>query len=134
MNSSGRSSATAGVLADFLPVYDKLNQLKEKYANNDFGSKYGGLSMDATFAKMGVKEYAVAAGETVDNFRMAVGESEYSAEFAKDTVIRPVAGGMELEGNVIRAAECVASLGAEEKAQEDEEDSQKDETEETDSE
>jgi hypothetical protein len=107
-------------------VYDKLNQLKEKYANDDFGSKYGGLSMDATFAKMGVKEYSVAVGETVDSFRMAVGESEHSTEFAKDTVIRPVAMGMELEGNVIRAAVCVASLGAdeEEKAQEDEQETE----------
>jgi molecular chaperone GrpE (heat shock protein) len=101
-------------LADFLPVYDKLNELQEKNAEDEFGRKYGGLSMGPTFTKMGVKEYAVEVGATLDNFRMAVVESEHSSDFDKGTVIRPVAMGMELEGNVIRAAECVASLGAEE--------------------
>ena len=127
MNSSSRSSATAGVLADFLPVYDKMNQLKEKYANDDFGSKYGGLAVDTAFAKMGVKSYTVEVGEAVDSLRMTVVDSEHSNDFDKETVIRPVALGLDLEGNVVRAAECVASLGAEEKEQ----DSQPDEAEET---
>ena len=108
--------ATANVLREFLPVYDKMNQLKEKYADDEFGSKYSGLSMTPTFNKMGVQEYTLAEGDPVDNFRAVVVDSEYSTTHPKDTVIRPTAMGLELEGNVIRSAECVASLGSEEEA------------------
>jgi molecular chaperone GrpE (heat shock protein) len=103
-------------LADFLPVYDQFIDLKEKYSNDEFGAKFAGLSIADTFSKMGVTEYSVEAGQAVDNFRVAVVENEYSTEFAKDTVIHPIAPGMELEGNVIRAAQCVASAGSEEEA------------------
>ena len=117
MNSSNRSSATANVLSEFLPLYDKFVSLKEKYADSEFGSKYGSLSIEASFAKMGVTEYTLEAGQDVDSYRMAVVETEYSTEIAKDKVIRPVAAGLELEGNVIRAAQCVASAGPEEAAE-----------------
>lgn len=103
----------AGVLRDFLPVYDTLNALKEKYANDEFGSKYGGLSIGPTFAKMGIKEFSISEGEALDLIRMNVVGSEYSGA-AKDTVIAQVAPGMDLEGNVIRAAQCITSLGSEE--------------------
>jgi molecular chaperone GrpE (heat shock protein) len=119
-NSSSRSSATAGALVDFLPIYDKFAELKAKYAGEEFGNSYVSINMEATFSKMGVTEYAVEAGQAVDNFRIAVVESEYSTDFAKDTVIRPVSSGLELEGNVVRAALCVASSGAEEQAVSDE--------------
>jgi molecular chaperone GrpE (heat shock protein) len=99
---------------EFVSLYDRLNELKEKYAGDDFGTKYNGLTMKPTFSKMGVEEYTVEVGAEVDNFRMTVVESEHSSEYAKDTVIRSVTMGMELEGNVIRPAECVASLGTEE--------------------
>jgi molecular chaperone GrpE (heat shock protein) len=120
MNSSSRSSATAGALVGFLPIYDKFAELKEKYADEEFGNKYVSLSMEATFSKMGVTEYAVETGQALDNFRIAVVETEYSTDVAKDTIIRPIASGLELEGNVIRAALCVASAGAEEQAVSDE--------------
>lgn len=110
-------------------MYDRLNELKEKYANNEFGLKYNGITMQPTFSSMGVEEYTVEAGAKVDNFRMKVVESEYSSEYAKDTVIRPVTVGMQLEGNAMRPAECVASLGIEEEikaAEEGEEDSEED--------
>ena len=97
-------------------AYDKMEEMKAKYAGDEFGSKYGGLSIAETFSKMGVTDYSVEAGQPVDNIRMAVVETEYSNEFAKDTVIRPTVGGLELEGNVIRAAQCVASFGSEEEA------------------
>jgi molecular chaperone GrpE (heat shock protein) len=115
MNSSSKSNAMAGVLKDFLPVYDTMNTLKDKYANDEFGSKYGGLAMGPTFAKMGVKEFSVVGGVPVDLIRMKVVSSEYS-EAAKGTVVAQVAPGMELEGNVIRAAECMTSLGSEDEA------------------
>lgn len=121
MNSNSRASANAAILADFLPAYDTMAQLKEKYGEDEFGSKYSGLTLDTAFSKMGAKDYTVEIGESVDNYRMAVVESEHSTEFAKDTVIRPVALGLELEGNVIRSAECVASLGPEEEESADEE-------------
>eukprot|EP00980_Cylindrotheca_fusiformis_P030440 scaffold24812_cov171-Cylindrotheca_fusiformis.AAC.3 len=116
MNSSSRSSATAAALSDFLPVYDKFKELKEKYEGNEFGAKFGSLSMEASFAKMGVTEYTVEPGQKVDNYRVAAVEMEHSTDFEKDTVLRPVDSGLELEGNVIRAALCVASAGPEEDA------------------
>ena len=54
MTSSSKSSATAGVLSEFLPIYDQMSELNTKFADSEFGSKYGGLSLDPTFAKMGV--------------------------------------------------------------------------------
>jgi molecular chaperone GrpE (heat shock protein) len=115
MNSSNKSNAMAGVLRDFLPAYDTMNELKVKYANDEFGSKYSGLSIGPTFEKMGVKEFSVAGGGPVDLIRMKVVGSEYS-EAAKDTVVAQVASGIELEGNVIRAAECITSLGSQDEA------------------
>ena len=116
--------ATANVVKEFLPVYDKMISLKEKYANDEFGAGYGGLSMTAAFSKMGIQEFTVNAGDPVDNYRMAVIDSEYSTTQAKNTVIKPLAMGLELEGNVIRAAECVASLGSEEDAKKEKEEAE----------
>ena len=90
-----------------------MDSLKEKYINDEFGSKYGGLSLGPTFTKMGVKEFSVQPGASIDLIRMNVVGTEYS-EAVKDTVIRQVTPGMELEGNVIRAAGCISSLGKEE--------------------
>ena len=94
-----------------MPAYDKLNGLKEKYSDGGFGAAYSELNLQATFANLGVTDYNVVPGEEVNNFRMKVLESEMSKDFAKDTVIREVSSGLELDGNVIRAASCVASLG-----------------------
>mmetsp|Transcript_85616 Transcript_85616/g.247112 ORF Transcript_85616/g.247112 Transcript_85616/m.247112 type:complete len:266 (+) Transcript_85616:100-897(+) len=112
MNSSSKSNALAGVLRDFLPVYDRMDSLKEKYISDEFGSKYAGLSIGPTFTKMGVKEFSVQPGAPIDLIRMNVVATEYS-EALKDTVIRQVAPGLELEGNVIRAAACISSMGTE---------------------
>jgi len=49
---------------------------------------------------------------------MKVLESEVSTEHPKDSILRQVAPGLELNGNVIRAALCVSSLGMEEKVEE----------------
>ena len=108
-------------MKEFLPVYDKLNTLRETYQENEFGTKYSALNLEATFATLGVTDFNVEAGEKVNNFRMKVLESEINADFAKDTILRQVAPGMELDGNVIRAALCVSSLGAEEEAAAEEE-------------
>ena len=112
MNSSNKSNAMAGILRNFLPIYDTLDEMKERYVNDEFGSKYGGLTLGPTFAKIGVKEFSVGAGEPLDHIRVKVVGSEYS-NAGKDTIIAQLALGMELEGNVIRAAECITSLGNE---------------------
>jgi molecular chaperone GrpE (heat shock protein) len=114
MNSSSQSNAIAGILRNFLPIYDKLEIMKEKYANDEFGRQYGGLWIGPTFVNMGVKEYSVAEGDTLDRIRMNVVTSEYSNTAPKDTVITQLSPGMELEGNVVRAAACVISRGNEE--------------------
>jgi len=124
MNSSGRSSATAAVCTDFLPVFDKMNELKDKYSDDEFGSKYSGLSMEAAFSKLSVTQFTPDCGDAID-FRVSVVDTECSSSFAKDTVIRSLSSGMELEGNIIRPAECVASLGPE---KDEEEDSDEDES------
>lgn len=113
--STSQSSATAAVLKQFLPMYDTLNTLKETYENDEFGAKFSELNLQQTFSKLGVTDFEVQVGEKVNNFRMKVLESEVSADGsqAKDTILRQVAPGMELDGNVIRAALCVSSLGAE---------------------
>ena len=108
-------------MKDFLPIYDKLNSLRETYQENEFGTKYSALNLESTFETLGVTDFNVEAGEKVNNFRMKVLESEINADFAKDTILRQVAPGMELDGNVIRAALCVSSLGAEEEASAEEE-------------
>merc|ERR1712176_73101 len=116
--STSQASATAAVLKDFLPMYDKLNTLKETYSDDEFGRKYSELNLQQTFSTLGVTDFNVEAGQTINNFRMKVLEKEVSTEQPKDTVLRQVAPGMELDGNVIRAALCVSSLGAEEEADE----------------
>jgi len=112
--STSQASATAAVLKDFLSMFDKMNTLKETYLEDEFGRKYSELNLQETFSKLGVTDYNAEAGQTVNNFRMKVLESEVSTEQPKDTVLRQVAPGMELDGNVIRAALCVSSLGPEE--------------------
>lgn len=116
--STSKASATAAVLKDFLPIYDKLNTIKETYLEDEFGRKFSELNLQQTFSTLGVTEYNVEAGETVNNFRMKVLESEVSTEQRKDTVLRQVAPGLELDGNVVRAALCVSSLGTEESGDE----------------
>jgi len=123
LQSSNKYAATAGVLTEFLPVLDRLQALREQYDNDEFGAKYSALAggLRAAFTEMGVTEYTVNEGEPVDKSRVVVVDSEYSETVEKDTVLRPVAIGMELQGNVVRMAECVASLGSETSSAEEEE-------------
>jgi len=111
--STSKASATASVLKEFLPIYDNLNQLKETYSEDEFGKKYSELNLEQTFATLGVTSFDVQQGDKINNFRMKVLESEYSNDCAKDTVLKMVSPGMELDGNVLRPASCVSSLGSE---------------------
>ena len=113
--SSNKSGAMAGVLTSFLPVLDHLGHLQDQYGDDDFGKSYNALQgiMRQVFTDLGATEYTVNTGDKVDMIRMNAIESVHSAAHPADTVIQPLTLGWELQGNVIRAAECVTSLGPE---------------------
>jgi molecular chaperone GrpE (heat shock protein) len=115
VNSSSREAAVASVLQNFLPVLDDLTCLQEKYGSDDFGKSFSALGgiLQGVFKELGVVEYSIQPGDAVNKQRVEVVEEEYSEEFEKGTVIHPVSMGMELQGNVVRKATCVASLGSE---------------------
>jgi molecular chaperone GrpE (heat shock protein) len=109
------STAKAAILQDFLPVLDELRALDEKYAGDDFAQSYKALRWDLNNAMtaLGMSEYTAEVGATADPTRVVAVEEQYSNDFAKGAVISPVAVGLELQGNVMRMAECVVSLGSE---------------------
>ena len=108
------------MLQNFLPIMDDFESLQEKYGSDDFGKSFATLGgiLKGVFKELGVVEYSIQPGDVVNKQKVTVVEEEYSEEFQKDTVIRPVSAGMELQGNVVRMATCVASLGSETAAQE----------------
>jgi molecular chaperone GrpE (heat shock protein) len=118
MQSSDSNSATAGLLADFLPVWDKLQELEAKYGEDEFGMKYNPLpsAMRSAFSEMGVVEFTVAVGDDVDLRRMKVIQAEASEDVAEDKVLRSLAAGLELDGNMVRKGQVVKSLGPKEEA------------------
>lgn len=116
----------AFVLQKFLPILEDLEQLEEQYGNDDFGKSYNALPgvFKSGMKELGVEDFFVEPGSPVDSGRVSVVAEEYSTDFPQGTVIRPISTGMELQGNVIKMAECIMSLGKEEV--EEEEDSNKD--------
>jgi molecular chaperone GrpE (heat shock protein) len=110
----------AGVLASFLPILDKLGELQDKYGEDDFGKSYNALQavMRQVFTDLGATEYAVNTGDAVDKSRVDAVETEYSESYPKDTVIQALSPGWELQGNIIRSAQCVVSLGSENSVEE----------------
>jgi molecular chaperone GrpE (heat shock protein) len=115
MQSSNKETAVAAVVQNFLPVLDELKTLKEAYGEDEFGSKYAGLTgaMLGGLKELGVEEFTVAEGDAVNPQRVSVVEEEFSEEVEKGSIIRPVSMGMEVAGNVMRLAQVVASLGSE---------------------
>mmetsp|Transcript_36436 Transcript_36436/g.75833 ORF Transcript_36436/g.75833 Transcript_36436/m.75833 type:complete len:146 (-) Transcript_36436:272-709(-) len=113
--SSNKQGSIASTLTQFLPIYDRLQELNQENQNDDFGKQYGALytSMKQAFADLGVEEYSVQVGSNVDNFRMSVLDSHHDDTQAADTVLECLAGGLELQGNIVRPAQVVASLGPE---------------------
>ena len=120
MQSSDSNSATAGLLVDFLPVWDKLQELEAKYGEDEFGMKYNPLpaAMRSAFSEMGVVEFTVAVGDAVDLRRMKVIQAEASDDVAEDKVLRSLAAGLELDGNMVRKGQVVKSLGPKETKEE----------------
>mmetsp|Transcript_21392 Transcript_21392/g.27657 ORF Transcript_21392/g.27657 Transcript_21392/m.27657 type:complete len:266 (+) Transcript_21392:131-928(+) len=117
--SSNKQGAVALTLTQFLPIYDTLDELNTAYSEDDFGKQYGALytSIKQAFSDLGAVEYAVAAGDSIDKLRMTVLDSEHSDEQPAETVLRVLRPGMELQGNIVRPAEVVASLGVEEEGE-----------------
>lgn len=128
LNTSNRSSSTAALLTRFLPTMDKLKELRGTYGEDSFGKQYNALpgTLMAGFSAMGVADFTVTAGEKMDAERMVAVAEEHSAELPAGTVIREVTAGLQLEGNVIRMAECVVSLGPESTDGEQQQDKEED--------
>jgi molecular chaperone GrpE (heat shock protein) len=119
---SSKAASIAAVLTEFLPMRDQLEQLKEQFSGDEFGKQYNAIpvAMEKALEQLGVTEYTMAVGEPIKNIinesRCIIIDREYSDQVAKDTVLRPLRIGLELEGNIIRPAECIASLGSEQAA------------------
>jgi molecular chaperone GrpE (heat shock protein) len=111
-----KSASRSVVLQSFLPVLDELETLGQQYESNNFAKTLNsGLrsELDKALNELGVTEYMVESGMTMGTAvgRVVAVEEEYSEEYAKGTVIRPLKSGLEIKGNVIRPAEVVGSLG-----------------------
>lgn len=113
-------AARAGVIQTFLPVLDDLDALGAKYEGDSFASSLGALRAEFfnSLQELGVTEFVPKEGEPVDGSRVVAVEDAYSNEFSKGTVVSLLKSGFEIKGNIVRAAECVASLGPE-KVEED---------------
>ena len=113
LQSSNKYTATAALLTEFLPAMDALNALKGRYESNEFGKMYNALpdAIRSGYTSMGCTEYSIETNTLLDPNRMTVIDSEPSTTVPKDAVIRTVLPGMELEGNMIRLAQVVTSLG-----------------------
>lgn len=75
----------ASVLQDFLPILDDLEALEEKYGNDDFGKSFSALggAMRTALKELGVEEYSVKEGDTVNKQRVIVVEEEYTEDFER---------------------------------------------------
>lgn len=115
LQNTNKFSATARICAEFLPAMDRLEDLRTIYENDDYGKQYNAMvgAMKSCFSELGVTELVVQAGDALDLNRVEVIESRYSDTAPKDTIIEPLTSGLELEGNTVRLATCVASLGPE---------------------
>ncbi|KAL7500091.1 hypothetical protein ACHAWT_009053 [Skeletonema menzelii] len=111
-----KSAARAAVLQSFLPALDEMDAIGAKYDGNAFAATLqSGLTSEFqnNFKELGVTEFGVESGDEVVVGRVVAVEEQFSEEFGKGTVITPLKGGLEIQGNIVRPAECVASLGSE---------------------
>lgn len=112
------TAAKAMALEPFLPILETLVHVRHDYENDEFAKGYNALCSDfqSALKGLGVVEYTVQEGDTVDNTsagRIVAAREEYSDVFAKGAVIQPVTVGFEIEGNIIKSASAVVSLGPE---------------------
>mmetsp|Transcript_17989 Transcript_17989/g.35801 ORF Transcript_17989/g.35801 Transcript_17989/m.35801 type:complete len:279 (+) Transcript_17989:161-997(+) len=109
-----KSAARATVIQSFVPVLDELDAVAARYEGNSFAKSLDALrsGMKSSLGELGVSEFVVGAGDAVDS-RVAAVDEQYSEEFAAGTVISALTSGLEIQGNIVRAAKVVASLGVE---------------------
>lgn len=109
-----KSAARAKVIQSFVPVLDELDAVAARYEGNSFAKSLDALrsGMKSSLGELGVSEFVVGAGDAVDSRVVAVDE-QFSEEFAAGTVISALTSGLEIQGNIVRAAKVVASLGVE---------------------
>lgn len=115
-----KDAARASVVETFLPVLDDLDVVGAKYEGDEFARTLGALRSEFmnSLRELGVTEYAANTGDVVDGGRVVAVAEEHSEECAKGSVISSVKPGFEIHGNIVRPAECVASLGSEKEEEE----------------
>jgi len=115
-NIGTKSVARAIVMQSFLPVLDELDAVGAKYEGLAFAKTFDAgvrSEFEKALADLGVTEYVMESGQSMDAGRVVAVEEEYSEEFTKGKVIRALKSGLEISGNVVRPAEVVKSLGSE---------------------
>jgi molecular chaperone GrpE (heat shock protein) len=119
--SSNKFTATASILTEFLPILDAVEALREKYMDDPFGKQYNAVAgaVKSALTELGVTSYEVKVGDLVDTIRIDPMESVYSTDYPKGTIIQVISNGLELNGNIVRPAKCVVSLGVEPQQQEE---------------
>jgi len=124
-NNNSLLAATARVIQYFIPAWEQLQNIQNKYSTNQFAKDtYFSLSLENTFfQQLGVTAFELQPGEkiTTQNYknRIKIISQENSNIFERDVIIRTEKSGLELRsdsgGNelfVLRLAECVISLGS----------------------
>lgn len=111
-------AARAEIMQSFLPVMEELDTIGAKYEGNDFAKTFDALRVEFinSMEQLGASKYIVEPGTVIEVGRVVAVEQEYSDEFAKGTVIRPLKSGLDVSGNVVAPAEVVGSLGSEKDA------------------
>ena len=117
--SSNTAGSVASTVVEFLPILDKLEDFNNLYVNDDYGKQYSALltSLKQALTDLNVVDYTVSVGEPVDLGRMVVMETQAATATTiegggttEDSVVleclRP---GLELEGNIVRCAQVIAS-------------------------
>jgi len=113
----------ANILQKFFPLLDELTELDTKYSGVGFAGSYSPLkgSLIGAMKELKAAEFSVTAGDEVDSRRVTTVEEIYNGDIGKGCVVEMKKTGWELEGNVMRFAEAVVSLGSEADAKKAEE-------------
>lgn len=118
-SANNQVASKANILQTFLPTLDTLKILEAKYTDNEFAKGYGAIPRDFENCLKGldVAEFTVEAGSKIDLMRCVATSEEYSESDEAGIVLRVEKGGYDVQGNVIRFAEVVVSLGSEKEAE-----------------
>ena len=92
--------------------------LDSQYAGDEIAKSYSALKgvMVGAFKDLKAEEFAYEIGDVVDERRVNVVEQVYSDEINKGCIVQTLTTGWELEGNLMRPSDVVASAGSEAEA------------------